>query len=149
MASASSPNPAYIHQGWLTPDHRYFYQDDESDVIAGNVETTRTLIWDLSEVEDPVLVNEFMGSMPASAHNLYIKGDLAYQANYLYGLHILDISDPENPREVGFFDTAPFKEGPGFGGAWSNYPYFESGTVIVTSMQEGLFVLKKRVRPVS
>ena len=149
VGSGSSPNPAYIHQGWLTTDHRYFYQDDESDVIAGNVETTRTLIWDVSDVEDPVLIKEFMGSMPASAHNLYIKDDLAYQANYLYGLHVLDISDPENPREVGFFDTAPYKEGPGFGGAWSNYPYFPSGTVIVTSMQEGLFILKKRVRPVS
>ncbi|MCY3612424.1 MAG: hypothetical protein OXH51_12915, partial [Gemmatimonadetes bacterium] len=68
---------------------------------------------------------------------------------YRYGLHVLDISDPENPREVAAFDTAPYKEGPGFGGAWSNYPYFESGTVIVTSMQEGLFVLKKRPRPVS
>ena len=149
IGSGSSPNPAYIHQGWLTDDHRYFYQNDESDVIAGNVETTRTLVWDVSDLEDPVLVNEFMGSMPASAHNLYIKGDLMYQANYLYGLHILDISDPENPREVGYFDTAPHAEGPGFGGAWSNYPYFESGTIIVTSMQEGLFVLRKRVRPVS
>ena len=149
VASGSSPNPAYIHQGWLTPDHRYFFQDDEADVIAGNVETTRTLIWDLSDIEDPVLIREFMGSQPASAHNLYIKDDLMYQANYLYGLHVLDISDPENPREVAAFDTAPYKEGPGFGGAWSNYPYFESGTVIVTSMQEGLFVLKKRPRPVS
>ena len=149
VATASSPNPAYIHQGWLTDDHRYFYQDDESDVAAGNVETTRTLIWDLSDLEDPVLVHEFMGSMPASAHNLYIVGDLVYQANYRYGLHILDISDPENPREVGAFDTSPYQEGPGFGGAWSNYPYFPSGTVIVTSMQEGLFVLRKRVRPVS
>ena len=149
VGSGSSPNPAYIHQGWLTDDHRYFYQNDESDVIAGNVETTRTLVWDVSDLEDPVLVNEFMGSMTASAHNLYIKGDLMYQANYLYGLHILDISDPENPREVGYFDTAPHAEGPGFGGAWSNYPYFESGTIIVTSMQEGLFVLRKRVRPVS
>ena len=149
LSSASSPNPAYMHQGWLTPDHRYFYQDDESDVIAGNVETTRTLIWDLSDLDDPVLIKEFMGSHPASAHNLYIKDDLVYQANYLYGLHVLDISDPENPVEVAAFDTAPFKEGPGFGGAWSNYPYFESGTVIVTSMQEGLFVLKKRIRPVS
>ena len=149
VAAPSSPNPAYIHQGWLTEDHRYFFQDDESDVIAGNAETTRTLIWDVSDLEDPVLVREFMGSMPASAHNLYIRDDLMYQANYLYGLHILDISDPENPREVGYFDTAPYKEGPGFGGAWSNYPYFESGTVIVTSMQEGLFILKKRDRPVS
>ena len=42
-----------------------------------------------------------MGSMPASAHNLYIRDDLMYQANYLYGLHVLDVSDPENPREVG------------------------------------------------
>ena len=149
LGSGSSPNPAYIHQGWLTEDHRYFYQNDEADVIAGNAETTRTLVWDVSDLEDPVLINEFMGSMPASAHNLYIKGDLMYQANYLYGLHILDISDPENPREVGYFDTAPHAEGPGFGGAWSNYPYFESGTIIVTSMQEGLFVLKRRVRPVS
>ena len=149
VSSASSTNPAYIHQGWLTPDHRYFYQDDEADVIADNVETTRTLIWDLSDIEDPVLIKEFMGSHPASAHNLYIKDGFVYQANYLYGLHILDISDPGNPREVAAFDTAPYNEGPGFGGAWSNYPYFKSGTVIVTSMQEGLFVLKKRVRPVS
>ncbi len=149
VSTGSSTNPAYIHQGWLTPDHRYFYQNDESDVIRGNVEKTRTLIWDLGDVEDPVLIMEFMGSHPASAHNLYVKDGLVYQANYLYGLHILDISDPANPREVAAFDTAPYKEGPGFGGAWSNYPYFESGTVIVTSMQEGLFVLKKRVRPVS
>ena len=149
VSTGSSTNPAYIHQGWLTPDHRYFYQNDELDVIRGNVEKTRTLIWDLSDVEDPVLVREFMGSHPASAHNLYVKDGFVYQANYLYGLHILDISDPANPREVAAFDTAPYKEGPGFGGAWSNYPYFKSGTVIVTSMQEGLFVLRKRVRPVS
>ncbi len=149
VSRASSPNAAYIHQGWLTPDHRYFYQDDESDVIRGSVETTRTLIWDLSDVEDPVLAREFMGSLPASAHNLYLKDGFAYQANYRYGLHVLDIADPLNPREVGFFDTSPYQDGPGFSGAWSTFPFFESGTVIVTSLQEGLFVLKKRDRPVS
>lgn len=148
IARATSPNAAYIHQGWLTPDHRYFYQDDESDVIAGAVETTRTLIWDLSDLEDPILAREFMGSLPASAHNLYVKDGFVYQANYRYGLHVLDISDPLNPREAGTFDTAPHSDGPGFGGAWSVYPFFESGTLIVTSMQEGLFVLRKR-RPVS
>ena len=149
VARASSPNAAYIHQGWLTPDHRYFYQDDESDVIRGAVETTRTLIWDLTDLEEPILIREFMGSMPASAHNLYLKDGYAYQANYRYGLHVLDISDPVNPREVGYFDTSPHHEGPGFSGAWSTYPFFESGTVIVTSLQEGLFVLKRRDRPVS
>jgi choice-of-anchor B domain-containing protein len=118
--------------------------DDESDVIRGNVETTRTLVWDLTNLEDPILVKEFMGSMPASAHNQYVKDNFVYQANYRYGLHVLDISDPVNPREVGFFDTSPYQTGPGFSGAWSTYPFFESGTVIVTSLQEGLFILKKR-----
>jgi choice-of-anchor B domain-containing protein len=144
LSTASSPNAAYIHQGWLTDDHRYFYQDDESDVVRGNVETTRTLIWDLTDLEDPVLATQFMGSMPASAHNLYLKDGYAYQANYRYGMHVLDIADPENPVEVGYFDTSPYHEGPGFSGAWSTYPFFESGTVLVTSLQEGLFLLKKK-----
>ena len=149
LSTASHPNPAYMHQGWVTEDHRYFMMDDESDVIAGNVETTRTLVWELDDLEDPILVKEFFGSLPASAHNLYVKGDFTYQANYKYGLHILDTSDPLNPVEVGMFDTSPFGTGPGFGGAWSTYPFFDSGTILVTSMQEGLFMLKKRVRPVS
>ena len=149
LSNASHPNPAYMHQGWVTEDHRYFIMDDESDVIAGNVETTRTLVWNLDDLEDPVLAREFFGSLPASAHNLYVKGDFTYQANYKYGLHILDTSDPLNPVEVGMFDTSPTYTGAGFGGAWSTYPFFESETIIVTSMQEGLFMLKKRTRPVS
>lgn len=149
LATATHPNPTYMHQGWLTDDHRYFIMDDESDVIAGNVETTRTLIWDLEDLDDPVLAREFYGSLPASAHNLYVKGDFTYQANYKYGLHILDTSDPLDPVEVGMFDTAPYGTGPGFGGAWSTYPFFDSGAILVTSMQEGLFILKKRTRPIS
>ncbi|MEM7414921.1 MAG: choice-of-anchor B family protein [Gemmatimonadota bacterium] len=149
LSTASHPNPAYMHQGWVTEDHRYFIMNDESDVIAGNVDRTRTLIWDLDDLEDPVLAQEFFGSMPASAHNLYVKGDFTYQANYKYGLHILDTSDPLNPVEVGKFDTSPYGTGPGFGGAWSTYPFFDSGTILVTSMQEGLFMVKKRTRPIS
>ncbi len=144
LSTATSPDAGYIHQGWLTDDHRYFYQDDEADVINGNVATTRTLIWDLTDVEDPVLTTEFMGSLPASAHNLYLKDGHAYLANYRYGLQVLDIADPENPVEIGQFDTSPFLEGPGFSGAWSTFPFFKSGTVIVTSLQEGLFILRRQ-----
>jgi choice-of-anchor B domain-containing protein len=148
LANVSHPNPAYMHQGWTTDDHRYHYMNDEADVIRGFAETTRTLVWDLSDLEDPSLALEFMGSLPASAHNLYLKDGLMYQANYRYGLHVVDISDPLDPKEVGFFNTNPYLTGPGFSGAWSNYPYFESGTIIVTSLQEGLFILKKREGPV-
>jgi choice-of-anchor B domain-containing protein len=141
------PNPGYLHQGWLTEDHRYFIMDDEADVIQGHVETTRTLIFDVSNVEDPILAEEFFGSLPASAHNQYVKGNHTYQANYRYGLQVLDITDPENPEEVGTFNTTPYLSGPGFSGAWSTFPYFDSGLVLVTSVQDGMFLLRPRLRP--
>ena len=31
-----------------------------------------------------------------------------------------------------------------FGGSWSNYPFFPSGVIAVSSWNEGLFILKKR-----
>ena len=150
VSSASYPNTGYLHQGWISDDHRYFYMNDETDEVGGNVSRTRTLVWDIQQLDDPVLVKEHFGTTGSSDHNLYVVGDLMYQANYLSGLRILDISDPEVPEEVGFFDTVPFGEDrPGFAGAWSVYPYFGSGLIIVSSIKEGLFVLRKRPPRVS
>ena len=141
ISMATYPKVAYTHQGWLTEDHRYFYMNDEGDEPQGLVEGTRTLIWDLADLDDPVLVREFIAETTTTDHNLYIKGNLMYQSNYGSGLRILDISNPEDPVEVGYFDTTPHDGG---GGSWSNYPYFKSGVIIVTSIGEGLFVLKKK-----
>jgi choice-of-anchor B domain-containing protein len=145
IAVAAHPNTAYTHQGWLTEDHRYFYVNDEGDELGGLVPRTRTLVWDVSNLEEPVLAKEFLGATSATDHNLYVRGKYMYQSNYVSGLRVIDISDPANPRETGSFDTVPFGENvPGFAGSWSNYPYFKSGTIVVTSMREGLFVLKHR-----
>ncbi len=139
------PNLAYTHQGWLTEDHRYFYMNDELDEMNALVTGTRTLIWDVADLDDPALVGEYLHDAPASDHNLYIKGDLMYQANYQAGLQILDISDRLNPVLVAEFDTVPFGEDEaGFGGAWSTYPWFESGVLPVTSRGEGLFILRMK-----
>ena len=137
VASATYPSIAYAHQGWLTDDQRY--------EMTGELEATRTMIFDVSEIEDPVMVMEYFGETASSDHNLYVRGDLMYESNYVSGLRIIDISDRENPVEVGFFDTVPWGENtPGYAGAWSNYPFFESGTILVSSIREGLFLLRKR-----
>ena len=149
LAAATYPGMAYIHQGWLTDDQRYYYMNDELDELTGLAPTTRTLVWDVAELDDPVLVNEYYGPTRATDHNLYVKGDRMYQANYQAGFRVVDISDPENPEEIGFFDTTPYEGNPPtMGGAFSAYPFFESGTVIVTSSQEGLFILRPARRPV-
>ncbi len=145
VSMATYPNVGYSHQGWLTEDHRYFYMNDELDELQGKVETTRTLVWDVADLDDPILVKEYFSDNPSIDHNLYIKGNLMYQSNYVSGLRVLDISNPEEPVQVGYFDTVPWgDDSPRFSGAWSNYPFFESGIIIVTSGQEGMFVLKKK-----
>jgi hypothetical protein len=78
-----------------------------------------------------------------------VVGNRVYQANYGSGLRVLDISDRAAPRELGFFDSAPFNnDEPGYSavasGAWSVYPFFKSGVVIFTSVREGLFIVKVR-----
>ncbi|MDR9419756.1 choice-of-anchor B family protein [Gracilimonas sp.] len=141
LSTASYPDHAYVHQGWLTEDQRYFYQNDELDELSGNVDQTRTIIWDVSDLDDPQFVTEFFLDNPASDHNLYIEENTMYQSNYVSGLQVLDISNPEEPERVGFFDTYPFVEDEaGFSGTWSNYPYFDD-IVLMTSSSEGLFIL--------
>jgi choice-of-anchor B domain-containing protein len=146
ISAMSHPGTAYVHQGWLTEDQRYLYVNDELDEIVGTTNRTRTLIWDVTELDDPVLVAEHLGPDQATDHNLFIKGDRAYLANYQAGFRILDISDPEAPVEIGWFDTTPYGANPpGFGGgAWTAFPFFESGMVAVSSINEGIFVLRPR-----
>jgi choice-of-anchor B domain-containing protein len=143
LSIAAYPNVAYAHQGWLSDDQRHFFLDDEGDELAGTAPKTRTVVFDLTDLEDPVVAKEFYGNTAASDHNLYVQGRYMYQSNYVAGLRVVDVQDPVNPVEVGHFDTVPFGDNlPGFSGSWSNYPYFKSGVVAVTSMREGLFLVR-------
>ena len=74
----------------------------------------------------------------------FSRGDLAFEANYCAGLRILDVSEIQEGtvKELGYFDVAPNCNSPGFSGSWSSYPYFKSGTIVVSSIERGLFVLK-------
>jgi choice-of-anchor B domain-containing protein len=145
VSRSSYPNVGYSHQGWLSEDHRYFYMDDELDELSGTTPKTRTIVWDLTDLDDPQVAEMYLSPTAASDHNLYIRGDTMYQSHYKAGVRIVDISNRTKPVEIGYFDTVPYGENtPGFGGSWSNYPYFKSGNIIATSMNEGLFVLKKK-----
>ena len=145
VGTGSYPDAGYVHQGWLSEDHSYFYQNDELDEIAGRVDKTRTLVWDVRDLSDPIMIREFYGPTSATDHNLYVHGDLMYQTNNASGLRLIDVSTPDNPVEIGYFDTTPYgTDEAGFNGTWSSYPYFKSGIIVVTSRREGVFILKKQ-----
>jgi len=139
---------AYTHQGWLTADHAYLLMDDELDERnVASVTHTRTLIWDVRDLDSPAYLADYIGPSTAIDHNQYVVGDYSYQANYRSGLRILDISDiaSGNLTEVGFFDIYPSSDSANFNGAWSVYPYFASGNVVVSGIEQGLYVLRPQL----
>lgn len=143
------PNVSYAHQGWFDDEQRYFYMNDEGDELDGVVRGTRTIVWDLARLDDPVVAHEYIGPVMSSDHNLFVVGNRVYESNYGSGLRVLDISERTRPREIAYFDSAPFNDdGPGHSaaqsGAWSNYPFFGSGVVVFTSVREGLFLVRVR-----
>lgn len=139
-------NSGYIHQGWLTEDQRYFLLDDEADEsIFGH--NTRSYTFDLADLDTPVLAGFFDADGQAIDHNQYIKGRHVYQANYARGLRILRLDNPATASmtEVGFLDTVPGFDANSFSGAWSTYPYFGSGVVLISDISRGLFVVQPRL----
>ena len=87
-------------------------------------------------------MTSFTSGLPAIDHNLYVRDGFIFEANYRSGLRIFNANvDPLNPPQVGWFDTYPENDNRGFNGAWSNYPFFPSGTVIVSDIERGLFIL--------
>ena len=139
---------AYTHQGWLTDDQRFFLVNDEGDEQAFR-HRTRTWIWDVSDLDAPALVNFYDGPTSSIDHNLYVRGNLVYESNYRSGLRVLDASDVAlgGLREVGFFDIYPSDDNPAFNGAWTSYPFFASGSVIINGIEQGLFVVRPRQVP--
>lgn len=143
LSTSGYTSVGYAHQGWLSPDQVYFYLSDELDEVNfGN--NTRTIIWDVSDLENPIVIGQYVSTEAAIDHNLYTDGNLIFESNYRAGLRILDGQDVANANlsEVAYFDVYPASNSAQFNGSWSNYPYFSSGIVAVSHIEEGLFLLR-------
>ena len=142
ISSTGYPGASYTHQGWLTEDHRYFLSNDELDEQNSGINTT-TFIWDMLDLSAPEIIGTFVSSTSAIDHNLYTHNGYVYQSNYRAGLRILDTENIADAilEEVAYFDVYPSSNSAQFDGTWSNYPYFPSGVIAVSHIQEGLFLL--------
>ncbi len=139
------PNNAYAHQGWFTADKKYWILCDEID------ETTfgfngRSIIIDVTDLDNPVLKGEYFGTTPAIDHNGYIIGNDMFLASYTAGLRILNtsaITTTSTLNEIAFFDTYPSNNNAIYNGVWNTYPFFPSGSIIMSDIDSGLFIVKK------
>jgi len=147
IGKAGYSGSMYTHQGWITEDQTMALLDDEQDEVYNwSDKRTKTYLWDITNLANPTLRATHYSPELAIDHNQYIKGDLTFQSNYEAGLRILSIDQARYQlKEVAYFDVLP-RDGyrTSFDGTWSNYPYFESGVVAVSSTEYGLFLVMPR-----
>ncbi len=137
-------NFGYTHQGWFTEDQRYFIVGDELDEINFGF-NSRTLVFDMLDLDNPVLHTTHLGATSAIDHNGYVLGNEFFLANYTAGMRVMDISDIANRNimETGFFDSYPSNNSASFNGVWSVYPFFESGKIVISDINSGFFIVQK------
>ncbi|MDM7916951.1 MAG: choice-of-anchor B family protein, partial [Candidatus Eisenbacteria bacterium] len=137
------PHTGYCHDGWLAPDGRTLYLNDETDELYDpEVPTTTTHVVDVQNPAAPVYLRSFTNGLPAIDHNHMGRGGFLYEANYRSGLRIYDVRQPGGEAEAGWFDTYPADDEPHFNGAWGVYAGLPSGTILVSDIERGLFVLR-------
>ncbi len=141
LATVFYPNAGYAHQVWLSTDRKYVYLNDELDE-GDTVSVTTTRVINVEDPANPFFVGTYTTGKAAIDHNLYTRDGVVYQANYRSGLRVFDALDPTNPVEVAYFDSYPGSDSASFNGAWSSYPFFPSGNIILSDIERGLFVLR-------
>ncbi len=128
----------FTHNAWLSDDGDFlFTTDEQSNAPVG--------AYDVSDLSDIKEVDQFRpletlgdGVIP---HNVHVWNDWLIISYYTDGCIIVDGSRPNNLIEVGNFDTY-FPSGTGFSGAWGAYPFLPSGTVLVSDIGNGCYILE-------
>jgi len=143
VSDKTNPETILIHQtgGIMTHDCAVTY-DEHYLITADETSGGHIKIWDISDYENINLVSEYMTHPDHSVHNVYIRPEtnLAIISYYVDGTRVLDISDPENPVEVGYFDTSDWTGL--YDGNWGTYAYLPSGYIISSDRANGLFIFE-------
>ncbi|PWH86916.1 choice-of-anchor B family protein [Brumimicrobium oceani] len=134
LGSQVTPS-SFAHNIWPSDDQNYVFTTDE---------LSRSFIaaYDVSDPSNIFEVDRVQSS-PGSGvvpHNAHVNGDFLITSYYADGVVVHDISEPSNLVEVARYDTYPGTANFTIGN-WGAFPYFASGTIIATDIENGLFIL--------
>jgi hypothetical protein len=133
----------YTHSGWISSDGNYIFLHDELD--EGNFglnSTIRTI--NITNLTAPTVSNIYTGPTTAIDHNGYAIGNKFYFSNYTRGIGVLDVTNPNAPVALSYFDTFPTSDTASFNGAWGVYPFLPSGNILISDIQRGLIVVREQ-----
>jgi choice-of-anchor B domain-containing protein len=140
------PDQGYNHSGWLHRPSRQFVMADETHGLRLKVVDVRPSLreWQVSALFGS---RSQLGSIP---HNPFVRDSLVFVSYYHEGVVVfkLDTNGGSLP-EVARYDTYPANDSfgfppmfPGFRGCWGVYPFFPSGLIAASDMENGLVLLR-------
>jgi len=167
----SYPGVGFVHQSWMSEDQtQLFHNDEEDELLRTNGLNGESVnyIFDIRDLDKPVLLTTVVNKFKSIDHNNFVKGNYIYHANYGAGIQIRRILGLGKVEEVSFIDlddscpdvcdfsTCEIEPTPDscecysnpkyfcdvFSGTWGIFPYFESGTLVTSTSYDGLFLLK-------
>lgn len=125
------------HDCAITADEQYLITADET--MGGHIK-----IFDISDYSNINYISSYTTpeNETHTSHNVYIQEStgLMIISYYADGTRFVDISNPYNPVELGYYDTTEL-EGL-YPGNWGTYVDLPSGNIISSDIEQGLFVLK-------
>lgn len=129
-------NPS-THDCAITSDEQYLITADET--MGGHIK-----IFDISDYSNINHIGSYVTpeNETHTSHNVYIQEStgLMIISYYADGTRFVDISDPFNPLEVGYYDMSEL-EGL-YVSNWGTYVDLPSGNIISSDTEQGLFILK-------
>jgi len=125
----------FAHNIWLSDDGNYVFTTDE-------VSDAYLAAYDITDPANIVEVDRIQSSPGDGVvpHNAHVLGDFLVTSYYADGVVIHDVSDPSNMIEIGSYDTYPGTS-TATTGNWGAFPFFPSGILLATDIDNGLFVL--------
>ena len=171
ISETDYPGASFVHQGWVTEDLHFLITGDEEDELFGlqdprdvNLpDTARTYVWNIQDLDNPVMVSFFDSPAASIDHNLFALLDadsgreFVYQANYTAGIRVTELIREGAPGpgqtayldEVAHMDTEPRLPNNNlnfnwniFEGPWGVYPFLESGTIMASDGLNGLVLMR-------
>src|SRR5262249_5197425 len=109
---------------------------------------TRLYTMDLANLLAPTVQISYTGPTTTTDHNGYMLGTNYYVSHYRRGVVVFDAANPNALVEIASFDNylAPLTNTAGTEGTWGVYPFLPSGNLLVSDIENGLFLLRDHTR---
>ena len=126
----------FSHSGWpFELDGRLYY----AHTSEGH--DRHLTVLDVTEPSTPTVVSRYASREGISIHNVQVVEGVAYVSYYIDGLRVVDLREPETPREIAHYDTVTNANERGIAqGAWGIR--VTDGVVYISDMEAGIYAFR-------